>query len=153
MQFEPKPREGARDVKSGSFRSPRFVMLQPVLFVIVGLANTAIDLCLYILLTRILSFSPVLAHVIGYGTGMLNGYVMNGLLTFRGSGVRLLAIASQIRFALSAILSLAASTIGMAIAVRLLPDLEAKVLCTVFTTVLNYGLSRYFVYHQRTPAR
>ena len=124
-------------------------MSRPVLFAIVGVANTAIDFSVYLLLTLIFSVQPVLAHVLGYSLGMLHGYLANGLLTFRDSGVRLLGSGAQLRFTLATILSFSASTACMALLVRLLPDLGAKVLCTVFTTILNYLLSSRFVYRGR----
>lgn len=121
-------------------------MSRPVLFALVGVANTAIDFGAYLLLTRLFSVTPVLAHVFGYSLGMLHGYLANGLLTFRASNVRLRAVGPQLRFALASIISLSASAGAMALLVQILPDIGAKVACTFFTTILNYTLSSRFVY-------
>jgi len=116
---------------------------------LVGVANTAVDFLIYLLLTRIFAVQPILAHVIGYSLGMLHGYLANGLLTFRDRGVRLLSVQSQFRFVLATTLSFSASTPVMALLVRRLPDIGAKILCTAFTTILNYLLSSRFVYRDR----
>jgi putative flippase GtrA len=129
-----------------SGRTPRNLVSRPLLFGVVGVANTAVDFAVYLLLTRVFSVDPVMAHVLGYWVGMLHGYVASGLLTFRDSGVRLLDLRTQLRFALAIILSFSASVTGMVLLVRLVPDIGAKVLCTVFTTILNYVLSSRFVY-------
>lgn len=59
---------------------------QALRFGLVGLLNTGLDLVLYTILTRSLSFfdtTPVAAKIISYSAGIINSYFLNRCWTFR----------------------------------------------------------------------
>lgn len=64
--------------KRGSYRTS----LQFIIFGLVGVLNTAVDLVVYWALLQ-LSVYYIAANVLSYGAGMLNSYVWNKSLTFR----------------------------------------------------------------------
>src|SRR4051812_46361240 len=121
-------------------------MWRPLLFALVGLINTAIDLATYLGVTRLAHMDPLMANVLGYSLGSLHGYIVNGNLTFRDSRTQLLALSSQLRFATTATSSVLVSTASMFALLHFLPDLAAKVITVGVTFTVNYSLSRRFVY-------
>jgi putative flippase GtrA len=125
-------------------------MWRPVLFALVGIANTAIDLTTYLGLTRFAHIDPLMANVLAYSLGSLHGYIVNGKLTFRDSRTQLLALSSQLRFATTASSSVLVSTASMFVLLQLFPDLAAKIISVGVTFGVNYLLSCRFVYKPAT---
>lgn len=57
-------------------------VIQFIIFAIVGVSNTLVDLIVYWLLLQ-LSVYYVIANVVSYGAGMLNSYLWNRNVTFK----------------------------------------------------------------------
>jgi putative flippase GtrA len=119
---------------------------RPALFAAVGLMSTAIDFTAYVAMTRLLGMAPLLANAFAYVLGSANGYVMNGLLTFDQAGRSLFSRRRIAAYAATYGLSLLAATATMAFLLRYMPDLAAKLITTLVTFLINYLLSRKFVF-------
>jgi putative flippase GtrA len=118
----------------------------PALFAAVGLMSTAIDIATYVGLTRLLGVAPLLANAIAYVLGSANGYVVNGRYTFRQSGRALFSIRKVAAYSVTYGISLTASTVVMAILMKYIYDLEAKLITVFISFVINYWLTRNFVF-------
>lgn len=56
---------------------------QFVSFALVGVANTAVHFCVFLLLLHVFAIPALFASGVGYCAGVLNSYVLNRTLTFR----------------------------------------------------------------------
>lgn len=128
-------------------------MRRPLLFGLVGLANTAVDFLVFLALARLLGVDPLLAGAIGYLAGATHSYLANGLLTFRDRRVPLLDVARIGRFALVTALCLGLSTLTMAVALRFMPDVAAKACGVLVTFAAGYLLSHRLVYVRTSGAQ
>ena len=63
-------------------------------FCVVGVLNTAIDLGLFALLTRLVGLDPLIANLISFTTGAANSFLLNKYWTF-GAGGRGREMAAQ----------------------------------------------------------
>jgi putative flippase GtrA len=120
-------------------------MRQFIKFNLVGLLNTALDFALFSLLTWI-GVYYILAQCVSYGVGMLNSYTLNKYWTFAQKGR--LEPKQAIRFLVLNLGSLLLSLLLL----MLLKDswgiaiVEAKLLTTVITTLVNYAGNKLWVF-------
>ena len=119
---------------------------RPVLFGLVGVANTAVDMGIYWSATRMAHITPLLANVLGILAGSLHSYIANGKLTFRDTNTQLRSLKTQLSFLVSMGVCLAVSSATMFVLLKITSDLAAKILTTLATFIANYTLSRRFVY-------
>lgn len=59
---------------------------QFVIFSLVGVANTAVHYCVFLLLLRAFAVPVLIASGIGYCAGVANSYLLNRTFTFRQAG-------------------------------------------------------------------
>lgn len=121
-------------------------MRRPLLFGLVGLANTAIDFLVFLALARLLGLDPLTAGAVGYLAGATHSYLANGLLTFRDRRVPLLEAGRIGRFVLVTVLCLGLSTVTMAVALPFMPDVTAKACGVLVTFAAGYLLNHRLVY-------
>ena len=60
------------------------VLAQFLSFAAVGLSNTALTFAVYTVLLKALDLDYLVAAAIGFACGAVNGYLLNGRITFRG---------------------------------------------------------------------
>ena len=104
----------------------------------VGCANTAIDWCVFMILTELLHAAPPLGHAAGYVCGMTSNYILNRVYTFRdgdgGSLQRQLPL-----FVAVSLISLGTSTLVVWLLTRWgVNKYVAKVLSMAISTTINY---------------
>jgi putative flippase GtrA len=115
-----------------------------VKFALVGILNTAVDVALFFVLTR-LDVPYVAAQVVSYSCGAGNSYVLNKLWTFRTCG---LSYPEMLRFAAVNLASLGISLVCL----RLLHDTAglglaaAKGAATVCALAANFLSSKLWVF-------
>lgn len=114
----------------------------------VGLMNTGIDVFLFIALVH-LGVHSYVAQLLAYSAGMLNSYFWNGRWTFREKAVGGKYI--WLKFVLWNITWLGLSSIALFLLERycLLPVFWAKGSVTGATLLLNYGVSRSWIFAGR----
>jgi putative flippase GtrA len=123
----------------------------PLLFGLVGLANTGVDVGVFLALTRLADLPPLPASALGFLAGATHSYVANGLLTFRGRGVTLASAARIARFAGVTMACLGVSTAVMAVGLAMMPDIAAKGVSVLATFAAGYWLNHRLVYVASKP--
>lgn len=122
--------------------------LQFILFNMVGLLNTAIDVAVFSLLLAF-SVHASAAQAIGYMAGMLNSYLLNSRFTFKQQSQHLTSLhkgARRIRFIIWNLSMLLLSVVLMAIAIEWLHmnAAIAKIGVTLSVLFINfYGNKRW----------
>lgn len=119
---------------------------RPALFAAVGLLSTVIDIVAYVCMTRLLGIHPLLANAFAYAIGSANGYVVNGLFTFRQAHNSLYSIGKIAAYSAVYGMSLAIGTATMALMLRYMPDIVAKLINIPISFAINYLLTRKFVF-------
>lgn len=121
---------------------------QLVFFGGVGLLSTATDLVLFAGLVGA-GLAPVLANLCSFLVANVQGYVLNGTLTFREGGARRrLSLGGYARFLSGYLFSLVVST---AIIWRLADPISpvgAKLVAIVATGLVNYLFTAFFVFRR-----
>jgi putative flippase GtrA len=115
-------------------------------FAIVGVGNTLVDLGVFTLLAQVLGANVYFSQAAGYSAGTLNSYILNRSWTFRTKGrffsptlVRFLALNLTMLLFSTGVLCLAYDLGG-------LPKLPAKIIATGVTMVVNFLVSRFWVF-------
>ena len=125
-------------------------LLKAARFAVVGVGNTLVDLGVFTLLAQVLEVNVYLAQVLGYSAGTLNSYILNRSWTFRTGSrffsptlVRFLALNLAMLLFSTGVLSLALNLGGF-------PKLAVKVTATGVTMVVNFLISRLWVFRDRS---
>ncbi len=113
-------------------------------FCAVGVVNTLLTLAVFAVLTRLGCAAPV-ASALAFGTGAVNGYMLNGRWTFRGAAG---GPSTLVRYVAVQAFGAALSAAGVALvssdlAVR---HLAAEAIVIPFVTITTYSLSRRLVF-------
>ncbi|WP_028552365.1 GtrA family protein [Paenibacillus sp. UNC451MF] len=121
---------------------------QLIKFNLVGILNTAVDLCVFLVLYSACEISAYGAHGIAYFAGVLNSYYWNRRWTFRqkaGSGT---GRTTFLRFLLLNGVTLGLSTLGLMLLTQYghLNVLWAKLAVTGGMMVINFCVSRMWVF-------
>ena len=120
-------------------------------FAAVGVVNTAVEFGVFLALTRLFDTGPVAASAAGFLAGSAHSYVANGLLTFGDRGARLASAARGLRFAAVTAICLGASTLAVAAALLVVPDVAAKAVSVLATFAAGYWLNHRLVYTAAPP--
>lgn len=123
-------------------------------FGIVGVINTAVDAALYFALTRgtpIFAEHLLAAKFFSYLAGTVSSLYLNRTWTF---GVKeRLSLREVARFYTTASIALAANVLFMNIFLAIgFHDLVALAVTTIFTFVVNFFISKFWVFKKRAPA-
>ena len=139
---------GKNGFRRRKYRSELWKLCKSLL---VGVGNSAIDWGLFFLLTVPFSVAAWIAQPIGYIVAAINSYAVNRKVTF-GTTRRFFS-AELLRFSLLTALTAAASSLlmgfvthGLGLSGTFWKDLAAKVGVTAFTSLLNFSLSRLWVF-------
>jgi putative flippase GtrA len=118
-----------------------------LLFALVGVANTTVDVAAFWILAALLGMPALLANVISFSLGALNSFVLNALVTFRHRTTQR-RYSSQRLFAFTVVtlVCLGLSTLVLALALPFLPSLAAKLVSVVATLVCGYALNSWLVF-------
>jgi putative flippase GtrA len=118
-------------------------------FAIVGVANTLVDFTVFTLLAQAAGVNVYLSQVLGYSAGILNSYTFNRSWTFRteerffsSTLARFLALNLSMLLFSTGILYLAINLGG-------LPKIPAKITATGVTMVVNFLVSRFWVFRRQ----
>lgn len=107
----------------------------------VGIINTLIDFTVFTFLTYALSVNISYSQAIGYGTGVINSFVMNRKFTFKANNdAQNNTIKQLFKFIIINLVSLAFSSllIGVMVGSAHINVFVSKVLVTLVTQAINY---------------
>lgn len=125
---------------------------EAVKFMMVGVVNTALDAVAYIMLTRLTTvFSEhlIVAKFLSFLAGTVSSLLLNRSWTFGMKGRP--TFAEIVRFYTMTSLSITVNVLLMNFFVSLgMYDLFALVITTVFTFVINFFLSKFWVFRLRS---
>ena len=129
-------------------RVPRQQLLR---FAGVGVINTAIDIGIYFLLTRTLSFFAahlLVSKALSFGAGTVFSFFVNRYWTFNTKTA--IHYHELIRFYLTVGIGMAINVVSLSIAISLLsvPDSVAVVIATITAFAWNFTASKLWVYSQ-----
>jgi putative flippase GtrA len=116
---------------------------EPIMFAMVGVLNTLVDLVLFWFLVSF-AVHPLLANVVSYGIGSVNSYFLNSRVTFRQRGAQqksALATNRVLAFLGVKIVTLALSTATLSLALLFEADVPAKVISIGVTFGAAYFLT------------
>ena len=115
-------------------------------FALTGAANTIINFLVFTLLSVILNLNIYFSEVVSYSCGMLNSYIVNRNWTF--STKEKFWSSQLIKFILVNLFVMLLSLLLLNIFTEklLLSKLIAKVFSTAITTIINFVVSKIWVY-------
>jgi putative flippase GtrA len=125
------------------------LVLKAASFATVGVVNTLIDLCLFLLSLKFLTSSLIVANVLAWSVAVTGSYVMNSFITFAAESGRRLNWRSYTAFVASQILGLLAATATLVLAANVMPVLYAKLLAIAVSFLVNFSISNFVVFRKR----
>ncbi|MET0868440.1 MAG: GtrA family protein [Pseudorhodoplanes sp.] len=146
MSTEPRPSSLQRIV--AALRRQALV-LKAMSFASVGLINSLVDLCLFLLALKFLTSSLIVANVLAWSVAVSGSYVMNTFITFAAESGRRLNWRSWLAFVAFQILGLVAATATLVLAAKAMPVLYAKLLAIGVSFLVNFSMSNFVVFRKR----
>jgi len=156
----------------------RALSLKALSFALVGVVNTAVDYCIFLLVRAALSHSAValagfsaladrchcgaattllliVSNMISWSVAISGSYVMNSSITFAAESGRKLNWRHYITFIVSGIVGLIANTAALVFVaqVLLLPVWLAKAAAILASFVVNFSMSHFIVFRVRNGPR
>jgi len=152
----------------------RAVSFKAIAFALVGVVNTAIDYCVFLIARAVLdrsaaalalfgsvsdfcqcgnsaTISLVAANTISWIVAVSGSYIMNSTITFAAESGRKLRWGAYFAFVVSGIAGWLANTATLLVAaeVLLLPVWLAKLIAILASFVVNFSLSHFVVFRAR----
>lgn len=118
-------------------------------FAIVGVANTALDFCVFLLLFRALDWGIIPSNIVAYLLAVTNSYVFNRIWTFKSRAIRPISFLSYSKFVAVSSVGLAVGTITIYLLKSVMFVEMAKLLSTFATLIWNYLGTRFWVFNER----
>jgi putative flippase GtrA len=152
----------------------RAVALKAASFAMVGVVNTAVDYCVFLLMRWLLASSAgatatiaalidlchcgsvrdailIIANLIAWIIAVSGSYVMNSFITFAVESGRELRVKAYASFVASGIAGVITNTTTLVIAAHFLPVPLAKLLAIGASFLVNFSLSHFVVFRPRGP--
>jgi putative flippase GtrA len=123
--------------------------LKAASFAGVGVVNTLVDLCLFLLALKFLTSSLIAANVLAWTVAVTGSYVMNSFITFAAESGRRLDWQRYAAFVASQILGLIAATATLVLAAKAMPVLYAKLIAIGVSFLVNFSISHFVVFRKR----
>ena len=120
--------------------------LEFIRFGLVGVINTAVDFCIFVLFYRGFGIDPLIANGIAFLVAVTNSYLMNHRWTFRRPG-NTLTFSAYVRFVALNTGGLLIGTLAILLLEGVLPLEFAKLIAAGFTLLWNYTSSKLFVFN------
>jgi putative flippase GtrA len=128
----------------------RAVSLKAASFATVGVINTLIDLCVFLVCYNMLHLRLIPANVLAWLVAVSGSYVMNCFITFAAESGRRLRWRDYGAFVASGVAGVIANTATLVIASYWIPVLGAKLLAIAVSFAVNFSLSHFVVFRPRT---
>jgi putative flippase GtrA len=97
-------------------------------FGVIGLGNTVIDFDVFTLAYKVLELPLVASNVLAWGVAVSGSYVMNTTFTFRAESGRVFSSNDYLRFVVSGVLGVVATTTTLVVLSHYLPVIAAKLI-------------------------
>ncbi len=146
MTCEPPPSSLPQRIMAALRRQA--LVLKAMSFASIGVVNTLIDLCLFLLSLKYLTSSLIVANVLAWTVAVTGSYVMNSFITFAAESGRRLNRRAYATFVASQILGLLAATATLVLAAKAMPVLYAKLLAIGVSFLVNFSISHFVVFRK-----
>lgn len=123
---------------------------QIIRFSLVGVINTVLDFCIFVMLYRVGGLDPLLANTIAFSVAVTNSYLLNQRWTFH-SPDHGLSLAAYGRFVVLNTGGLLIGTLAILLLGRFMPLEFAKIIAAGLTLLWNFTSSKLFVFNTRNP--
>jgi putative flippase GtrA len=170
---EGSPNDSLRDRLTAAWRG-RALSAKAVSFALIGVVNTLVDYCVFLLARAALSASAaavtalgafgdachcgdattltlVASNLISWSVAVTGSYVMNSSITFAAESGRQLRLRAYLTFVASGIVGMLANTATLLFAaeILLLPVWLAKAVAILASFLVNFSLSHFVVFRPR----
>jgi putative flippase GtrA len=125
------------------------LVLKAASFASIGVVNTLVDLCLFLLSLKFLTSSLIVANVLAWTVAVSGSYAMNSYITFAAESGRRLNPRAYATFVASQILGLLAATATLVLAAKAMPVIYAKLLAIAASFLVNFSISHFVVFRKR----
>jgi putative flippase GtrA len=119
-------------------------------FALVGVLNTAVDFCVFMVGYKLLHLALIPANLLSWIVAVSGSYVLNSMITFAAESGRQLTLRAYVSFVASGVAGLIGNTATLWLASFFVPVVIAKVIAIGASFVLNFSLSHFVVFRKRT---
>jgi putative flippase GtrA len=130
----------------------RVAEFQFLRFSAVGIVNTAIHYGVFLVLLRLFHANYLVASIVGYGCGLMNGYVLNRRWTFQSSDPD--SSGEFVRFFIVNLVALSANSAVLYAGVQDFgwrPE-QAQLVALAFSLTMNFFGNKLWTFKRRTVA-
>ena len=127
----------------------RPIVLKMLSFGVIGLGNTVIDFGVFTLAYKVLELPLVASNVIAWLVAVSGSYLMNTTFTFRAESGRVLSSNDYLRFVVSGVLGVVATTTTLVVLSHYLPVITAKLISILVGFAVNFAMSHFVVFRPR----
>jgi putative flippase GtrA len=127
----------------------RPIVLKMLSFGVIGLGNTVIDFGVFTFAYKVLELPLVASNVLAWLVAVSGSYVMNTTVTFRVESGRVLRGKDYLRFVVSGVLGVVATTTTLVVLSHYLPVITAKLISILAGFAVNFAMSHFIVIHPR----
>lgn len=123
-----------------------------ILYLVFGILTTAVNFIVYSVATRLFSIEELLANALSWLIAVIFAYITNKLFVFSSKSWTFEIITKELSGFLTArVFSLGVDTLIMFLGIKILLmfDLYVKLFSQVVVVILNYVLSKYFVFKKQ----
>ncbi|MBV8745518.1 MAG: GtrA family protein [Xanthobacteraceae bacterium] len=119
-------------------------------FALVGVVNTAVDFCVFMVGYKLMHLPLIPANLLSWMVAVSGSYVLNSMITFAAESGRRLTLRAYASFVASGIAGFIGNTATLWVASFFVPVAIAKVIAIGASFVLNFSLSHFVVFRRRT---
>lgn len=133
----------------------KIVNKETSLYLVFGVLTTIVDFVSYILFRR-LSINFMIANVLSWSVAVIFAFITNKIYVFNSKNKSMQTIKDEfLSFVSARIFSLCFSLVFIYFMVTLLGtnDLIAKVIASVFVIIINYVLSKFYIFNQENSKK
>lgn len=123
---------------------------ETVSYLIFGILTTVTDFVIYALFCKVFNVNYLISNIISWTGAVLFAYVTNKIFVFKSKGHSLKKVLNEIfAFVSARLLSLVFSLVFIYLCVILvgMNDIVAKIFASVFVVIINYILSKFFIFN------
>ena len=119
-------------------------------FALVGVVNTAVDFCVFMVGYKLMHLGLIPANLLSWIVAVSGSYVLNSMITFAAESGRRLTLRAYVSFVASGVAGFIGNTATLWLASFFVPVTVAKVIAIGASFVLNFSLSHFVVFRKRT---
>jgi putative flippase GtrA len=127
----------------------RPIVLKMLSFGVIGLGNTVNDFGVFTFAYKVLELPLVASNVLAWLVAVSGSYVMNTIVTFRAESGRVLRGKDYLRFIVSGVVGVVATTTTLVVLSHYLPVITAKLISILAGFAVNFSMSHFIVFRPR----